>query len=121
MTALVFKLRNVPDDEAQQVRDLLNQHQVEFYETTAGNWGIAMPGIWVQDEEVLRARELIDNYQVTRTQEQRKLYSQATTDGTAATLSARFKQHPFATLGVLLFCVFILYAMLAPFIRLALQ
>ena len=50
MPELLFKLRNVPDDEAEEVRQLLNDHEINFYETRAGGWGISMPGIWLPDD-----------------------------------------------------------------------
>lgn len=120
MSTLVFKLRHVPDDEAEAVRALLGEHRIEFYETTAGNWGIAMPGIWVEDEEVERARTLINEYQHTRTNELRSQYQVAAAEGTAPRWYAQFVKHPFATTGIVLFCLFIVYALLAPFLRLAL-
>ena len=48
MALLLFRLRNVPDDEADEVRHLLNENSIEFYETSAGNWGISMPAIWLR-------------------------------------------------------------------------
>ena len=41
MAKLLFNLRNVPDDEADEVRDLLTAHGVDWYETRPGNWGIS--------------------------------------------------------------------------------
>ena len=42
MSKLLFRLRNVPDDEAEEVRQLLEEHGIETYETDAGNWGISL-------------------------------------------------------------------------------
>lgn len=119
MSTLVFKLRNVPDDEARDVRELLDSHRIEFYETTAGNWNIAMPGLWVQDEDVQRSRELIGDYQSARAVEQRQHYNEAAARGENPAWYAPFLTKPWATLGTLLFCLFIIYALLSPFIRLA--
>jgi len=119
MSTLVFKLRNVPEDEAIDVRALLEEHRIEFYETTAGNWGIAMPGIWVQDEDLERSRTLIDEYQVKRAEEQRELFNSAGANGHPTAWYAHFLKQPFATLGIVLFCLFIVYALLSPFIRMA--
>ena len=119
MSTLVFKLRYVPEDEASEVRSLLEAHHIEFYETTAGNWGIAMPGLWVQDEDVARARELINQYQATRTQDSRKEFEQAVARGDGPRWYAYFVKHPLATTGIVLFCLFIVYALLSPFVRLA--
>ena len=119
MSALVFKLRYVPDDEANEVRELLEAHRIEFYETTAGNWGIAMPGLWVQDEHVDHARELIEHYQITRSKEKRKEYEQAVARGDSPRWYAQFIKHPLITTGIVLFCMFIVYALLSPFVRMA--
>ncbi|MBM88902.1 MAG: hypothetical protein CMQ41_11050 [Gammaproteobacteria bacterium] len=68
MSRLLFKMRYVPEDEAQEVRDLLENNDLEFFETSAGNWGISVPAIWiVNDDQYNRARELIDDYQKHRT------------------------------------------------------
>ena len=44
MTTLLLNLRQVPDDEAEEVRALLNEHRIAFYETTPSLWGIS-PGV----------------------------------------------------------------------------
>lgn len=119
MSTLVFKLRNVPDDEASEVRSLFESHSIEFYETTAGNWGIGMPGLWLQDEDVQRARELIDQYQATRSQEQRQEYEEAAARGDTPRWYVHFAKRPLATAGTVLFCLFIVYALLSPFVRMA--
>ena len=68
MSALIFRLRNVPEDEAMQVRDLLDEHRIDWFETSAGNWGIGMPGLWVKDvDDAQRARTLIDTFPVSYT------------------------------------------------------
>ena len=53
MPTLVFRLRNVPEDEADDVRALMDENEFDWYETSAGNWGIAMPGIWISKDEEL--------------------------------------------------------------------
>ena len=67
MPVPVFRLRNVPDDEAEEIRNLLKHNHIDFYETPAGNWGISMPAIWLNDDDQLeRAKELIKEYQQHR-------------------------------------------------------
>ena len=64
MSKLVFRLKDVPLEEAEAVRTLLQDSHIEFYETDAGNWGVSLAGIWVRDEEqAITARQLIDSYQ----------------------------------------------------------
>lgn len=36
---ILFRLSGVPDDEADDVRMLLTDNAIDFYETSAGNWG----------------------------------------------------------------------------------
>ena len=67
MPVPVFRLRNVPEHEAEDIRMLLTENKIDHYETPAGNWGISMPAIWLQDEGQLeQAKQLIDSYQIAR-------------------------------------------------------
>jgi len=122
MAALVFKLRNVPDDEADDIRSLLKQHNIEFYETTAGNWGISMPAIWAEnDEDRDRTKELIDRYQKERAINARTRYEEDRQAGRVPGFTHIIRQRPLISLGIILFCLFVVYVMLSPFIRLAVQ
>ena len=67
MAKLLFRMRDVPDDEAEEVRELLRQNGIPFFETFAGNWGISMPGLWLVNEQQFdEARALLDEYQEAR-------------------------------------------------------
>lgn len=60
MATLVFRLKYVPDEEADDIRQLLTDHDIRFYETNAGRWQISMAGLWVNDkEQAQQARALI--------------------------------------------------------------
>ena len=120
MSALLFKLRNVPEDEADDIRQLLDDNNIAFYETTAGNWGISMPAIWVQhDTELAKAKSLVSDYQQKRAVEARQAYEDMRASGTAPSWFSRFQARPLATAGIILFCLFVLYVMISPFVRLA--
>ena len=59
MARLLFKLAQVPDDEAQEIRTLLNDHQITYYETDAGFFRVGLDAIWLADgTQEERAREL---------------------------------------------------------------
>lgn len=119
MPALIFRLRNVPDDEADDVRALLDQHQIDWYETSAGNWGIAMPGLWVSDAtDKDRARTLIDVYQRERGEREREAFQQRQAEGLEPSIIDRLRERPLACLAIVLFCIFIAYVTLWPFLRL---
>lgn len=118
MSKLIFRLRNVPEDEAEAVRRLLDEHALDWYETSAGNWGIAMPGLWVSNEEdAPGARALIDTYQQERSISQRQLYDSQSGPGFAGGLLRSIRERPLQVLGVLLFCLFILYVSINPFLQ----
>ena len=68
MAKIVFRLNHVPEPEADAVRALLSDHQIEFYETDSGRWGISVAAIWVNnDEDVFEARKLINEFQTAHT------------------------------------------------------
>lgn len=119
MSKLIFKLRNVPDDEAEEVRQLLKDNRVEFYETDAGNWGVSMPAIWLQDEDQAdRAKNLIDRYQNERSTQARQDYNEKKHSGTQRTLIDSAREKPLVFVGLMLFCLFVLYFSIKPFVTL---
>ena len=112
MSTLVFRLRGVPEDEADDVRALLDEAGIGWFETTAGNWGIAMPALWVEDSaEADRARALIDDYEAARA---RRLAAARERVSPFATLRAR----PLPSLALVAFCAFVLYVSIEPFVGL---
>ena len=109
MAVLIFNLRHVPDDEAQDVRELLLDNNIEFYETSAGILGMSVPGLWVVNEEqVEEARHLIDEYQQLRQKRVREEYRLK-----QRTSMDMFKENPVRYLGsilvIILLCYFIVY------------
>jgi hypothetical protein len=110
MAILLFSLRGVPEDEAYEVRELLTQHEINFYETSAGSWGISMPALWLSDKaEFAKARQLLDDYQQQRQMTQRQLYLQRKQAGEHKTLITSFVEQPLLfsiylmTMGLILY------------------
>jgi len=119
MAVLFFKLRNVPDDEAADVRQLLQDHGIEFYETTAGTWGISMPGIWLQDNNRQdEAQHLLDGYQQNRQREARAAYEEARAAGVQRTVLTLISEAPLKVALLLAALLFVLYISIMPFMRL---
>lgn len=117
MAVLIFKLRGVPDDEANDVRALLNEHHIDFYETDAGNWGISLPAIWLQDDlPQERAKALIATYQEERYIRVRGEYEQLKKDGKQRKVMDLFKENPtqFILYGIVI--LGILYLSVKPFV-----
>jgi hypothetical protein len=95
MAILLFSLRGVPEDEAFEVRELLSSQHIDFYETSAGNWGISMPALWLRTDAQLRqAQQLLADYQQQRQITQRQLYLQRKQAGQQKTMAHVFKEKP---------------------------
>jgi len=117
MAELLFKLRNVPDDEAEDIRQLLGEHEIDFYETHAGGWGISMPGIWLHDDQRLQeAKALLATYQKERAVTSRAAYEQLKEAGQHKTVVDKIIEHPFQFLILSMAALFILYISLRPFL-----
>ena len=96
MAKLLFKMRNVPDDEAVEVRVLLEENDIEYFETDAGNWGVSMPALWLNEEENFeRARELLDEYQQQRAERIKEEYAKSLESGDANSMWNSFMKNPF--------------------------
>lgn len=116
MASLLFKLNNVPDDEADEVRALLDHAEIEFYETSSGNWGLSFAAIWLVNEQQLElARQLIDDYQQQRFQTAAKHRQDLKLAGQHTTHWQAFKQSPVKIPAVIIFVLAILYFSIAPF------
>jgi hypothetical protein len=95
MAKLAFRLNNVPVEEADLVRSLLVDQEIDFYETTAGRWGISVAAIWVKtDEEFTRARELIEQFQVGHSRAMRDQYAEDVNAGRVPTLWQLLRSSP---------------------------
>ena len=119
MPVLLFKLRNVPDDEAEDVRGLLQENDIDFYETTAGNWGASMPGIWLHDNSRLgEARSLLEAYQKNRAITARAAYQAELAAGRRRTVFTLIRESPLKVALLLIALCFVLYISIMPFMRL---
>jgi len=116
MSRLLIKLRHAPDDEIQDIRDLLKQHRIEFYETQAGPWGISAPGIWLQeDHQYDRAKALLDDYQENRFREKHAEYEELRRAGKHRTFQQNLLERPIQVLFYSLVAGLILYFSISPF------
>ncbi|HID50281.1 MAG TPA: hypothetical protein EYP40_11850 [Chromatiales bacterium] len=117
MAILLFKLRGVPDDEADAIRAILAENRITYYETSAGNWGISLPAIWLRDESRLaEARALIEEYENRRLLEAQRDLAQAQQEGRQRTLMTRIKEEPVRMVLYFLIIAIILYFTTVPFI-----
>jgi hypothetical protein len=118
MPVLLFKLRGAPADEVEDMRALLHEKEIEFYETQAGMWGIGAAAIWLRDDSrLIEARALLDVYQTDRAQRVRSEYEALKQAGRLHSLWDRLRARPLAAIIGLIFILFILYISLAPFLN----
>ena len=117
MPVRLYSLRHVPDDEAQELRELLNQHQIDYYETEAGNWGISAGAFWLRtDDQLDEAKQLIDAYQQQRVSKAREEYEELRREGKQRTFLDVIKENPLQLILYIAAILFILYFSLKPFL-----
>lgn len=120
MSKLLFNLRNVPDDEADEVRALLESNGIRSYETRPSPFGVSSGAIWLRDADQHElAKRLLDAYQVDRVQRVRAESDIARREGRIPSLVAAARAQPWAAL-LLLFAISAVLAISAwPFLWLA--
>ncbi len=117
MAVQLFRLRNVPDDEAEDIRNLLTNHHIDFYETPAGNWGISMPAIWLQEDDQLeRAKALIEEYQQQRFKNAKLERERAKEEGSSQGLISSLIESPIQAIIYTAIAAIVLYFSIKPFL-----
>lgn len=111
MPILLFPLRGVPEDEAEEVRALLDEHLIDYYETNAGNWGVSTPGLWLRDDaKFMEAKALLAIYQQQRYQSAQAHYQELRQQGQHATFWRSFKERPLVYLSYFFVMGLVIYA-----------
>lgn len=110
MSKILFKLNGVSDEEANDVRSLLIENDIAYYETSAGNWGVSMPAIWLKDAgQFEKARSLLDEYQIQRTVRMREEYARLKKEGKNKTFFDAIKQKPVQFIIYLTITILVIY------------
>jgi hypothetical protein len=119
MSRLLLNLRHVPDDEADDVRAMLDANRIAYYETEPSMWGISAGGIFVKDDgDIDRAKRLMSEYQARRQARVRAEYAAAREAGTAETFWTVLRTDPLRVLLALLGIAFLLGLVALPVILL---
>lgn len=120
MATLLFKLKGVPETEADEVRALLNEHKIEFYETPPSIWGVSMEAIWLPtDDQAEEAKQLIEAYQQELQQRTKEEYEALRRSGKAPTIWSKLKEDPLQFIVFTLIIALILYLSIKPFMSLS--
>lgn len=116
MPVQLMKLRGVPEDELEELYALLDEHEINYYETSAGNWGTSLPALWLSDPgQFPRARALLDEYQQQRYRQARAAYEASRRAGTARTFGDILRENPLRAIGYLVIVGGLIYISIAPF------
>ena len=119
MPTHLLNLRGVPDDELEEIRELLGAGNIDFYETPAGNWGISSPSLWLNDDaQMAEAKALLQSYQQQRTQRAREDYRRLQQEGRAERFIDRIWFQPGRVLLMILLIALVLYVSIGPFLSL---
>ena len=118
MAKLIFKLKSVSYDEADDIKNLLTENKIDFYESPAGNWGVSMHALWLNDDaQYTQAKQIIDEYQVKRSQRIKLETQQKIDQGEYETFIQRLFNNPIQFFITLSIIIFILYISIMPFLE----
>ncbi|QJQ94862.1 MULTISPECIES: DUF6164 family protein [Halomonadaceae] len=119
MAILIFRLGGVPEQEADDVRALLDSHGFDVYETSAGRWKLSVAAIWLRDEtQYAEARAVIDAYQAELVAWVRQQRAELDAEEGAPHLWQRLRDNPLPVLLCLVAAVAVLALSLLPFLAL---
>lgn len=116
---LLMNLRDVPDDEADEIRALLVERRLAFYETPPNRWGVSAGGIWVRNQQDFEeAERLTAEYQLQRRDKARAEYRAAKREGAARTIWGAFRENPLPAIAALIAIAFVVAVLALPFLML---
>ena len=106
------------DDEADDIKNLLTENNIDFYESPPGNWEISMHALWLNDEDqYIQAKQLIDEYQLQRSERIRLETRHKIEQGEFETFWQRLLSRPVQFITLLAIILFILYVSIVPFLK----
>ena len=115
MSKLLLNLRDVPDDEADDVRRFLDSGGISYYETPPSWWGISAGGIWIRDDgDVAEAKRLMAAYQRERQARAREQRAEAERNGTAERFAHVLRTQPLRVAMALITIALVLGLMAVP-------
>lgn len=120
MAELLFRLRHVTDEEAEEVRDLFAAEGFDTYETQAGFFRLGVDAIWLRNPDQHDAAiAALNAYQAERLERAQREHAAAVERGDQMTLWKRLAAHPLQVVLVLLAVGLIAALTLLPFLGLA--
>lgn len=78
--------------QAEEISEILEKNNIEYYETPASRWGFSRSGIWIKNNEDFdRAKELFEQHVQDFAQRAREAYQQETGYNPNAPLNERLQ------------------------------
>lgn len=103
MSRRLLDLRHVPDDEADDVRALLDDAGIDWYETPPSRWGVSAGAIWITDPaDWPRVRALMDDYQTRRRERVTAERETARREGREPTFAQTLREQPLRVVATLI-------------------
>ncbi|MGI1679064.1 MAG: DUF6164 family protein [Cellvibrionaceae bacterium] len=122
MNKLLIKLNNVPEDEANEIRSILSDHHIAYYETNMGTFGIGVAGIWLQEEaDFEQSKVLLDEYAKQRLAQAQIEQQEAIEKNQHETFLKKVIREPFKIFLCLAAIGFIMYISIVPFVEMAFE
>lgn len=116
MAKLLLNLRGIPDDEAADVRALLDAKQIPYRETRPSPWGISAGGIWITEAtDFAAAKTAFDDYERERSVRVRAEYAAAKQAGTADTIVTLLRDQPLRVVLTVVGILIIIGLVTVPF------
>jgi hypothetical protein len=117
MAILLLNLRHVPDDEADEVRALLDAQGIDYYETRPGPFGISAGGLWLADPlQEERARLRLQEYQDERSRRAHEEREAERREGRLRGTWGLLRENPLQAVATVLGILFVLAVTLLPFV-----
>lgn len=114
MAKILCRTANMPEDERMDLYELFQQHEIDFYETQAGFWGVGVAALWIRNKaDYDSATQLFDDYQQQRSQNEEKSPSTSIVGG----LYRGFLQKPLLFLLTTMIVFGVLFISLYPFMN----
>lgn len=115
-----MNLRGVPEDEADDVRALLDSHGIDYFETPPNHWGITAGAIWLGDDDrATEVSDLLAAYQEQRRQRALAERERQRREGAQETIGSHLRRRPLASLTYLLLIAGLIYLTVRPFFQFA--
>ena len=116
---LLINLRGVPDDEAEEIRELRDEHGIAYYETPPSRWGVSAGGIWLRRrEDIEPAERLMAEYQRRRAETARARYRAAALEGLRPSIWMVCRENPVGVIAALIGIAFAIGLLALPFVLL---